>query len=80
MVKSTFEIPERENRVLNTIKGMHGFRNREQALVFILKAFEENLEPELRPGYLKKLERIKKEKGEVFNKKEDFLNYLENEL
>ena len=80
MVKSTFEIPERENRILNIVKGLHGFKNREQAIVFLLRSFEEKLEPEIRPEYLNKLKKIKNGKFYSFENKSEFLNYLENEI
>ncbi|MEK6950785.1 MAG: hypothetical protein AABX13_03615 [Nanoarchaeota archaeon] len=35
---------------------------------------------QVRPEYLEKLERIKKEPGKKFTSKEEFLDYLEHEL
>ena len=35
---------------------------------------------QVRPEYLEKLERIKKEFGKKFTSKEEFLDYLEHEL
>jgi hypothetical protein len=35
---------------------------------------------QVRPEYLEKLERIKKEPGKKFTSKEEFLHYLEHEL
>lgn len=67
MVKATIEIPEQEDRILNIVKGKYGFRNKEQAVIFIVKEFEKNLEPEIRPEYLKKLNRIRKGKYIRFN-------------
>jgi len=66
MVKSTIEIPERENRVLNIVKAKHGFKTKEQAFIFLLNEYEESLEPELRPEYVKKLSKIDNEKGVIF--------------
>ena len=66
MVKSTIEIPENENRVLNIIKGKYGFKNKEQAFIFLLQEYEKNLEPEIRPEYLDKLMKIGKQKGIPF--------------
>ena len=34
----------------------------------------------VRPGYLKKLEKIQKEKFHSFNSKEEFLEFLDNEI
>jgi len=80
MVKATFEIPEKENRTLNIIKGQLGFKNREQALIFILQNFEENLEPEVRPEYIRKLEKIRRGKFHSFADKKGFLNFLSDEV
>ena len=71
MVKATIEIPENENRVLNIIKGKYGFKNKEQAFIFLLKEYEQNLEPEIRPEYAKKLVRIDKQKGISFKNIEE---------
>jgi hypothetical protein len=80
MVKSTFEIPEKENRMLNVIKGQLGLKNKQQALLFVLSSYEEQMEPEVRPEYLNKLSKIKKQRGKTFKSKKDFLNYLESGL
>ncbi len=66
MVKATIEIPERENRILNILKGQHGFKNKEQAFIFLIKEYGQNLEPELRPEFIKEMRRIDKEKGIPF--------------
>lgn len=66
MVKATFEIPERENRILNIVKGQHGFSTKEQAFIFILQEHEQNLEPEIRPEFIKEMRKIEKEKGIPF--------------
>ncbi len=66
MVKAIIEIPDNENRVLTILKGKHGFKNKEQVIISLIKEAEENLEPEIRPEYLKKLMRIDKEKGIPF--------------
>jgi hypothetical protein len=71
MVKSTMEIPERENRILNIVKGKHGFSTKEEACVFIIGKHEEFLEPEIRPEYVKKIKRIEKEKGIPFKNIEE---------
>ena len=66
MVKATIEIPERENRILNILKGQHGFKNKEQAFIFLIKEYEQNLEPEIRPEYVRKLAKIDKQGGIPF--------------
>ncbi len=67
MVKATFEIPENENRVLNIVKGQHGFTTKEQAVTMIIRLYgEEMLEPELRPEFINEIRRIEKQKGIPF--------------
>jgi len=71
MVKSTIEIPERENRILNIIKGKYGFKNKGQALIFLLQEYEQNLEPEIRPEYVNKLMKMDNQKGISFKNIEE---------
>ena len=71
MVKAIINIPENENRILTILKGKYGFRNKEQVIISLIKEAEENLEPELRPEYLKKLMRIDKQKGIPFKNIEE---------
>ena len=71
MVKATIDLPERENRILNVVKGKYGFKNRDQALIFLIQEYEQSLEPELRPEYVKKLMQIDKQKGIPFKSIEE---------
>ena len=71
MVKATIEIPERENRILNIVKGKHGFKNKDQAFIFLIQEYEQSLEPELRPEYVKKLIQVDKQKGIPFKNIEE---------
>ena len=77
MVKATIEIPERENRILNIVKGKHGFKNKEQAFIFLLQEYEQDLEPEIRPEYVKRIKRIEKEKGIPFRDIDDLRRQIE---
>ena len=77
MVKAIIEISERENRILNIVKGQHGFKNRDQALIFIIQEYEQSLEPELRPEYLEKLEKIRKGKYHEFKDIDDLRKQIE---
>ena len=71
MVKATIELPERENRILNIVKGQHGFKNKNQTFIFLIQEYEQSLEPELKPGYVKKLIQIDKQKGISFKSIEE---------
>lgn len=67
MVQNIITIGEREDRVLNIVKAKFGLRNKSEAVALLAKTYEESfLEPELRPEYIEKLERIQKEKGIPF--------------
>ncbi|PIN78134.1 antitoxin [Candidatus Woesearchaeota archaeon CG10_big_fil_rev_8_21_14_0_10_34_12] len=62
MVQNIFDIGEREDRILNIVKAQHGLKNKSAALALIVKIYGDSfLEPELRPEYLKKLEKIEEE-------------------
>ena len=62
MVQSIINLGDREDRVLNIVKGKYGFKNKSQAINFVIEKFEENLlEPELRPEFVEKIKKIEKE-------------------
>lgn len=68
MVQNIIEIGKREDRILNIVKAKFGLRNKSEAVAFIAKIYEESfLEPELRPEYLKKLQKIRKGKYIKYN-------------
>ena len=63
MVQNIITMGEREDRVLNIVKAKFGLKNKSEAVAVITQTYEENfLEPELRPGYLVKLQKIRKGK------------------
>jgi len=71
MVKAIVNIDEHTNRVLNIIKAKYGLKDKSQALNTMAREFcDSALEPELRPEFIKKIERIEK-KGK-FIKVENF--------
>jgi hypothetical protein len=63
MVQALVELDENTNRVLNVVKAKYGLRDKGQAIQIVVEKYikEEN-EPELRPEYLKKLQKIRKGK------------------
>lgn len=78
MVQSIIDVGEKEDRILNIVKAKYGLKNKSQAISIILKIYEESfLEPELRPEFIIKLKKIKKEKGNVFSSIEDLREHLE---
>ncbi len=63
MVQNIIQIGEREDRILNIVKAKFGLKNKSEAVAFIAQKYEDSfLEPELKPEYLKKLEKIRKGK------------------
>lgn len=77
MVKATWDIPERENRILNIVKGQHGFKNKEQAVVFVIGKHEQSLEPEIRPEFIREMKEIEKEKHHSFKNIKDLRKQIE---
>jgi len=73
MVKNIIDVGERESRVINIVKAKYGLKTRSEAISLITKMYEKNLlEPELRPEYLEKLKKIRKEKYHKFSSYKDF--------
>ena len=67
MVQNIIKIGEREDRVLNIVKAKFGLKNKSEAIAVITQTYEESfLEPELRPEYSEKLQKLEKEKGISF--------------
>lgn len=67
MVQNIINLGEKEDRIINIVKAKFGLKTKSEAIALITQSYEENfLEPELRPEYLKKLERIEGEKGIPF--------------
>ena len=72
MVQNIIEIGEREDRVLNIVKAKFGLKNKSEAVAIIAQTYEESfLEPELRPEYLEKLQKIRKRKYFKFDSIDD---------
>ncbi len=63
MVQAVINIDERENRIINVVKGKFGLRNKSEAIKVIINEYEkELLEPELRPEFIERMEARQKEK------------------
>ena len=78
MVQGIINIGEKEDRILNVVKAQHGLKNKSQAIALILNIYGENfLEPEVRPEYLERLRRIKKQKGIRFSSVEELRRHIE---
>jgi hypothetical protein len=61
MVKNVINLGEKENRVINIVKAKYGLKDKSQALSVIINRYEEcELEPELRPEFVKEIEETRK--------------------
>jgi hypothetical protein len=72
MVQAIVNIGEYEDRVLTIVKGKFGFKNKSDAVNFVIGKYDQELlEPELRPEYLERLCKIKNQKGTRFKSIEE---------
>jgi hypothetical protein len=57
MVKNVIDLDERDSRVINIVKAKYGLKDKSQALSVIIQRYEEcELEPQLRPEFVKEIE------------------------
>jgi hypothetical protein len=74
MVQSIIDIGENEDRIINIVKAKYGLKNKSQAIAIITKAYEDSfLEPELKPEYVEKLQKIRKGKYIKYNSVDDLI-------
>ncbi|MDD5132850.1 MAG: DUF2683 family protein [Candidatus Nanoarchaeia archaeon] len=67
MVQALVELDDNTNRVLNVVKAKYNLKDKGQAIQIVVEKYiEEENEPELRPEYLEKLQKIRKQKGIPF--------------
>ncbi len=71
VVKNVINLGEKENRVVNIVKAKYGLKDKSQALTIIINRYEEcELEPELRPEFVKEI--LETRKNGKFVKVKDF--------
>lgn len=79
MVKTMINLAEHEDRVLNIVKAKFGLKNKSEAVSLMVREYEaEHLEPELRPEYLERLEKLKDAKRYRFSSMEEFDEIIKN--
>ena len=62
MKQTLIALNEHQDQVLQIVKAKQGLKNKVEAVQFIIKEYEENqMEPELRPEFIKKIQKIEKE-------------------
>lgn len=72
MVQAIITLNEKEDRILNVVKGKFGLKNKSEAISLIVNEYEQEfLEPELRPEFIEEMQKIEKEKSISFNSIED---------
>jgi hypothetical protein len=58
MVKAIIDIDQHTNQILNIVKAQYGLRDKSEAIVAVVKLFEEELLGiQLKPGYLSRIGR-----------------------
>jgi len=68
MIQAMIEIPEEANQILNIVKARYNLKTKSEAIAkIVLECGGNILEPELRPEYLEKLEKIRKGKYTKFS-------------
>ncbi len=61
MVQAIVNIGEYEDRILTIVKGKFGFKNKSEAINFVIDKYEEDLlEPELKPEFVKEIKNLEK--------------------
>ena len=79
MVQAIISISKKANQILNIVKAKNNFRDKSQAIEFVAMEYgQELMEPEIRPEYLKKLEKIRKQKGIKFKDINELRDIIEN--
>lgn len=79
MVHTIVNLDENRDRILKIIKGKYGFNNKSDAVNYVIDKFEEQfLEPELRPEYVEKLNRIEKKRGIRFKSVKNLRESIEH--
>ena len=64
MVNALIKLDENTNRVLNVVKAKYGFKDKGEAVEFVVEKYiEAEEEPELKPEFIEKIKEIEKQKS-----------------
>ena len=64
MTQALIKLNENINRVLNIVKAKYDLKDKSETIEFIIKKYiEYENEPELKPEFIEKIKKIKKEKS-----------------
>jgi len=62
MVQAIINIDEHTNQILNIVKAKFGLKDKSSAIEVVVGKYEEDiLEPQLRPEFIKKMKKVRKE-------------------
>ena len=78
MVQAIINISEKANRVINIVKAKHGLKDKSEAINVMAEEYEQEIiEPQLRPEYIKKLQKIQKQKAMPFKNMDELRKMIE---
>lgn len=79
MVQAMIKIPEKTNRTINIVKAKYGLKDKSQTIAFITNKYEETfLEPELRPEFIQKVQKIEQGEFTTYNSIEELEEDIKN--
>jgi hypothetical protein len=79
MIQAIIKFGEHEDRILNIVKGKYGLKNKSDAVNLIINKFEtDHLEPELRPEFIEKINKIEKEDSIRFDNIDELKKIIES--
>jgi hypothetical protein len=79
MVQSTIYFTENANHILNIVKAKYKFKDKSEAVNFIVTKYgEELLEPELKPEFIAHMQQVMQEKPIFVGSIENFDKVIDN--
>ena len=79
MTSAVVNLTEENTVLLNLIKAKFSLHNKSDAMNLAVREYaKEALEPELSPGYVRKLKRIRQEKGKVYASLDEMMKEYES--
>lgn len=79
MVQAMIDISKDANQILNIVKARFNLKDKSEAIEKVVLGYGEGvLEPELRPEFIEKLQKIKKQEGIRFKSVKELRDHIEN--
>jgi glutathione synthase/RimK-type ligase-like ATP-grasp enzyme len=79
MVNAMINISEKTNHILNIVKAKHNLKDKSAAIDFIVMEYGDSLlEPNLKPEFIEKLKKIKKEPTLKFKSVDELREHIRN--